>query len=119
MSGSKSAAKINTAKINMHIIARFLLNGMQTRTSEPKQTPAVRKVHNVEEKSSETLKPPHIVTVRTTPTAAIMPNGAARFSAFFAKLPRTMLKLGSNVSKNDGAPIISALMRVSCMGLNG
>ena len=110
ISENNSAAAINADKIRIHITVRFLFSGRHTLISEQKQTAAVKNVHKVEAKSSEKPCAPQMISVITTPAAAVIPNGAARFSAFLAKLPRTMLKFGSNVSRNDGAPIISALM---------
>ena len=103
----------------MHIIMCFLWNGTQTRISDQKHIAAVNNTHIVEEKSSEISKNPQMISAAITPTAAAIPNGAARLIAFFAKLPRIIPKFGSNVSRNDGVPIISALMSVSWMGLNG
>ena len=112
-SGKISTAVINAAKIRIHMVTRFMLKGMQTQASEQKHTPAVRKTQRVEENSSDEPITPQMTTVIATMTAAATPNGAERLRAFFVKLPRTIPKFGSKVSRNDGKPIIRALISVS------
>ena len=46
-------------------------------------------------------------------------GGAAFFKTFFKKFPFTLSLFGSKASTKDGIPIVTALARVNCTGING
>ena len=90
-----------------------LFSGLQTsckttRPVKPKSTAEIEEISpNPNENSLENICTDRIINKLQTPP------GNAFLSTFFINLPRTRSVLGSIVNKNDGKPIVIALINVN------